>query len=313
MATQKETDAVVIGVGLLGSIMARELTRAGLNVVGLERGESRFTVPDFQGPQIHDELRYAVRKALVQDSAKETLTVRNNADQVALPMRRFQGFLPGEGLGGAAVHWNGQSWRFQESDYRMRTLTNERYGAQFLADEITIQDWGVTAKDLEPYYDRFEYLMGICGKAGNLNGEKIPGGNIFEDPRSREYPNPPMKEPYGSAMFRKAAEGLGYHPFPSASANMSRPYTNPEGITLNTCTFCGFCERFGCEHFAKSSPQTVILPVLLKDKRFTLRTGCNVLRINRTGKQATGVTYVDAKGVEHEQPARLVIVAAYAL
>jgi gluconate 2-dehydrogenase alpha chain len=314
MATRlKETDAVLLGVGLVGSILGRELTRAGLSVVGLERGERRHTVPDFQGPQIHDELRYAVRKHLIQDSAKETFTFRNSTKEVALPLRRLQGFLPGTGLGGSAVHWNGQTWRFQESDYRMRTLTAERYGAKFLPAEATIQDWGVSAKDLEPPYDRFEHLLGICGKAGNLGGKKIAGGNVFEDARAREYPNPPMKEPYGAALFRKAAEALGYHPFPSPSANMSRPYTNPEGISLNTCTFCGFCERFGCEHFAKSSPQTALLPVLLKEPRFELRTGCHVLRINRVGNQASGVTYVDAQGREFEQPARLVILGAYAL
>ncbi len=304
---------MLLGVGLVGSILGRELTRAGLNVVGLERGGPRHTVPDFQGPQIHDELRYAVRKHLIQDTSRETFTFRNHAGQVALPLRRLEGFLPGTGLGGSAVHWNGQTWRFQESDYRMRTLTVERYGEKFLPADATVQDWGVTSKDLEPAYDRFEYLLGICGKAGNLDGNKVAGGNVFEDARSREYPNPPMKEPYGSAMFRKAAEGLGYHPFPSPSANMSRPYTNPEGISLNTCTFCGFCERFGCEHFAKSSPQTVLLPVLLKEPRFQLRTGCHVLRINRSGNRATGVTYVDAQGREFEQPARLVVLGAYAL
>ena len=46
------------------------------------------------------------------------------------------------------------------------------------------------------------------------------------------------------------------------------------------CVFCGFCERFACEHFAKASPQTIILPVLLKKPNFELRTGCQVLRIN---------------------------------
>ena len=309
----KEVDAVLLGVGLVGSIIGRELTRAGLDVVGLERGEPRHTVPDFQGPHMHDELRYAVRKSLMMNTAKETFTFRNHAGETALPLRRLEGFLPGTGLGGSAVHWNGQTWRFQDSDFRMKTHHLERYGPGILPEEATVQDWGVSAAEMEPYFDRFEYLMGICGKAGNLGGRKIEGGNVFEDPRSREYPNPPMKEPYGSSLFRAAAAKLGYHPFPSPSANMSRPYVNPEGLTLNTCTFCGFCERFGCEHFAKASPQTAILPVLLADKRFTLRTGCQVLRINWNGRRASGVTYVDEAGRELEQPAKLVIVGLYAL
>jgi gluconate 2-dehydrogenase alpha chain len=316
MATRlQEVDAVLLGVGLVGTILGRELTRAGLKVVGLERGEPRFTVPDFQGPQMHDELRYSIRKALMQDNAKETLTFRNSIRQTALPIRRWGSFLPGSGLGGAAVHWNGQTYRFQDTDFRMRTHTIERYGKAFIPDEMILQDWGISYADIEPDYDRFEYLLGVSGKAGNIKGKKVEGGNPFEDPRSREYPTPPMKEPYGSALFRRAAANLGYHPFPQPSSNLSQPYTNPEGMTLNTCMFCGYCERFGCEHYAKSSPQTVLLPVLLKDENFTLRTQCHVLRINLdgSGKQATGVTYVDAAGREVEQPAKLVIVGAYAL
>lgn len=310
-----EVDAVLLGVGLVGSILGRELTRAGLKVVGLERGEPRFTVPDFQGPQIHDELRYSIRKALMQDNAKETLTFRNTSGETALPIRRWGSFLPGTGLGGAAVHWNGQTYRFQDSDFRLYSRTVERYGKKFIPDDVTIQDWGVTATEMEPYFDRFEYLLGVSGKAGNLKGKKIDGGNPFEDPRARDYPTPPMKEPYGSAMFRKAAASLGYHPFPQPSSNLSQPYTNPEGLTMNTCMFCGYCERYGCEHFAKSSPQTILLPVLLKDKNFTLKTGAQVQRINldSSRKHATGVTYTDAAGREFEQPAKLVIVGAFAL
>jgi gluconate 2-dehydrogenase alpha chain len=317
MATTQlpEVDAVVLGVGLVGTLLARELTKAGLKVVGLERGEPRFTVPDFQGTAMHDELRFSVRKGLMQDNTKEAVTFRNTSGETALPIRRWESFLPGTGLGGAAVHWNGQTYRFQDTDLQMYSKTVQRYGKSFLAPDLLIQDWGVTAAELEPHFDRFQYLMGTSGKAGNLKGQKIAGGNPFEDPRSREYPTPPQKEPYGSAMFRKAATNLGYHPFPQPSCNLSQPYTNPEGLRMNTCMFCGFCERYGCEHYAKSSPQTVLLPVLMKEPHFTLRTQCQVLKIklDSSGKKATGVTYVDAAGRQFEQPARLVIVGMFAL
>lgn len=314
MATSRpDVDAILIGVGLVGTILGTALTRAGLQVVGLERGNPRDTVPDFQGPHMHDELRYAVRHALMQNPAKETFTFRHTVKDTALPVRRLGSFLPGTGLGGSMVHWNGQTFRFQDDDFQQYSRTIARYGRKFIPTDVTIQDWGVTASELEPHFDRFEYLLGTSGKAGNIKGKKIRGGNVFEDPRSREYPTPPQKEPYGSAIFRKAAEGLGYHPYPQPSCNLSQPYTNPEGLALYTCTFCGFCERFGCEHYAKSSPQTVLLPVLLKQKNFELRTGCQVLRINHNGKTATGVTYVDARGQEIEQRANLIILGAYAL
>ena len=69
-------------------------------------------------------------------------------------------------------------------------------------------------------------------------------------------PNPPMKQQYAGELFTHGTTELGYHPFPQPSSNLSQPYTNPEGVKLNTCVFCGFCERYACEHFAKSVPQT---------------------------------------------------------
>ena len=87
--TLASVDAVLVGVGLVGTMLGRELTRAGLKVVGLERGSPQFTVPDFQGPQMHDELRYSVRKGLMQDNTREAVTFRNRHDQLALPIRRW--------------------------------------------------------------------------------------------------------------------------------------------------------------------------------------------------------------------------------
>jgi gluconate 2-dehydrogenase alpha chain len=311
----KATDVVIVGVGMVGSIVAKELAAAGYKVVGLERGQPRFTVPDFQSPAAHDELRFDVRKALMQDNTREAVTFRNKSSETALPIRRWESFLPGTGLGGSHVHWNGQTYRFHANDFQLATKTRARYGPKFIDPDLTPQDWGVTYDDLEPHYDRFEYLLGTSGKAGNIKGMIQSGGDPFESPRSRDYPTPPMKEPYHGAMFRKAATELGYHPFSQPSSNLSQPYTNPEGVKLNACVFCGFCERYACEHYAKAVPQTIILPVLLKNPNFELRTGCQVQRINldSTKKKATGVTYIDGAGNEFEQPASLVITSGFAL
>lgn len=123
-----------------------------------------------------------------------------------------------------------------------------------------------------------------------------------------------MKEIYAGALFRKGAESLGYKPFPLPSCTMSRRYTKPLGVTMEACVMCGFCERCGCERYAKASPQTTLLPVLLKKENFALRTNAQVLRVNldSTRKKATGVTYVNGAGQEVVQPADLVILAAFA-
>ena len=304
----------MIGFGWTGGILANELTKAGLNVVGLERGQYRDTDPDFAIPGIHDELLYAIRYKLFQDASQETVTFRNNRTQSALPVRQFGSFLPGDGLGGAGVHWNGVTWRFLPWDFQTRSRSIARYGPTILGEDCTSADWGITYDELEPYYDKFEYLCGIAGKAGNLRGKIIPGGNVFEGPRAREYPSPPQKQSYAMAVFGGAATKLGYHPFPQPSANSTQPYTNPEGVGLGVCVYCGFCERFACEMSAKSSMQTTLLPKLRKSSHFELRTNAKVLKINldSTKKKAVSVTYLDAQGREQVQPANMIFVTAFA-
>ena len=105
MATKlKEVDVVLVGMGWTGGILAKELSEAGLKVVGLERGAMRTTAEDFSVPRIRDDLRFASRNDLMQDPAKDTLTIRNNPKQDALPMRRLGSFLPGQGVGGAGSY-----------------------------------------------------------------------------------------------------------------------------------------------------------------------------------------------------------------
>lgn len=315
MATLKKpnVDAVLVGFGWTGAIMGMELTEAGLKVLALERGENRDTNPDFAYPRITDELTYGIRGKLFQNLAKETVTVRHSMADMAVPYRQLGSFLPGEGVGGAGVHWNGQNWRALPDDLRIRSRYTERYGKKFIPKDMQLQDWGVSYAELEPHFDHFEKICGMAGKAGNLNGVIQAGGNPFEGPRANEFPLPPMAALNGALLFDKAARELGYHPFPQASANATRAYTNPHGAQLGPCNFCGFCERHGCYNYAKASPQTTLLPTLLHRSNFELRTRSHVIRVNMAsdGKRATGVTYIDAQGNEVEQPADLVVLCAF--
>jgi gluconate 2-dehydrogenase alpha chain len=198
--------------------------------------------------------------------------------------------------GGAGVHWNAETWRFLPTDFTLKSHLTQRYGASFLPEATTIQDWGITYDELEPHYDRFEYLCSTSGTAGNLQGRIQEGGNPFEGSRSRPYPTPAQQQPFSHTLFAKAAAGLGYKPFPQPSGNLSQAYTNPLGVELGPCTYCGFCEWFGCGNYSKASPQTTVLPVLLRRQNFTARTDSEVTRINldKSGKHATGVTFVDS-------------------
>jgi len=308
-------DVVVIGLGWTGSILSYELCEAGLDVVAIERGPWRDTPLDFQPYTAPDELRYRIRHELFLRPAQVSVTFRNNASQEALPVRNWGAFMLGNGAGGAGLHWNAETWRFLPSDFVLRSHLTQRYGANFLPQDMTIQDWGIKWDEIEPHYDRFEYLCGTSGTAGNVKGAVQDGGNPFEGPRSRPYPTPAQKQPFSHTLFAKAAREMGYKPFPQPSGNLSQAYTNPLGVTLAPCTFCGFCEWFGCANYSKASPQTTILPALVRKKNFEARTECEVVRINldSSGKRATGVTYVDTSGEELEQPADLVLLCAFQL
>src|ERR1700728_4164723 len=124
----KPVDAVIIGYGWTGAIMAKTLTDAGLSVVALERGPARDTSPDFEYPRIVDELKHAIRGDLWQPLAQETVTIRHSPNDVAAPYRKYGSFVLGNGVGGAGVHWNGQRWRASPEDLNLRSRIEARYG-----------------------------------------------------------------------------------------------------------------------------------------------------------------------------------------
>ena len=223
MATRlKEVDAVMVGMGWTGSILARELTKAGLTVIGLERGEDLSPRENFALPAIRDELRYSYRLELIQDPALETVTFRHRPSELALPMRRFGSFLPGNSVGGAANHWGGQHWRYLPSDHATRSHIVERYGANAIPDDMTIQDWAMSYDELEPYYDKFDKLCGVSGKAGNLRGQKIEGGNVFEGSRSNDYPDAAADHDRIRTDVRQGREGTRLSPV-SAAGKQRKP------------------------------------------------------------------------------------------
>src|SRR5271157_3617968 len=200
MATQK-TDVVIVGAGAVGGIMAAELGKAGMKVIALERGP-RLATADFAP---HDELRYFQRLDLRPNPKRQPVTWRpdTNARAAMLPKLDY-----GNQAGGGTVHYGSVSWRFHEDDFRARSHTIERYGAAAIPQDSSLADWPLSYADLEPYYDRAEYELGVSGKAGDLKDQKIDGGNVFEAPRQREYPLPPLLIDQVGVNFNAAAKKL---------------------------------------------------------------------------------------------------------
>lgn len=317
MARQEaKKDVVIIGLGWTGSIMGIELAQEGLEIVALERGRDQHTVPEFKYPNQIDELRYGVRFKNMQHPSQQTVTVRRSADETALPYRSMGSFLPANGVGGAGTHWNGLNWRPQPEELKLRSHVRDNWGEQIIPEDMTLADYPVSYDDLEPFFTQFEKVAGISGKAGNLKGQIQDGGNPFEGWRSEEYPMPAHPHTYDAQKFYDTAKQMGYHPFTAPAGIASTAYTNPYGMQMGPCNFCGFCERFGCYQYSKSSPQTSILDALKRYPNFSYRTHTEVLRVEKSadGKTATGVTYFDeATQEEVFQPADIVIMGAYQL
>ena len=301
MAKQlKKVNLVTVGVGFTGSMALMEAGQAGLTCVGLERGVRR-DLEDFL--EIHDEWRYGINCGLMQDLSKETITFRNTESMPALPMRQLGSFCLGDGLGGAGTHWNGMNYRFKPYDFKIKTMTDERYGKNKLGPDYQIQDYPLSYEELEPYFDKFEKAIGVAGLPGHFDGK-----------RSSPYPMPPLAKTPCMKLFEQATKKLGYYPYPIPAAIASEPYTTPQGTQLNPCQYCGYCERFACEYDSKAMPSNTFIPPAEKTGKVEIRCNCNVVEIMKSGKKVTGVRYINTLTMEEFiQPADIVLLSSYVM
>ena len=168
------------------------------------------------------------------------------------------------------------------------------------------RSWPLDYAELEPYYDAIEYEIGVSGKAGNIQGKIDPRGNIFEGPRKREYPMPPLRDTDFTEMMQAAARKLGWHPQRSPAAINSQPYKG-----RGPCAYHGYCDTGGCHVNAKNSTSVTTIPEAMKTKNMTIYERAHVTRIvtGNDGK-VTGVQYI-RDGQEYFQPAKVVLLASY--
>lgn len=309
-------DVIVVGAGAAGALVASELAQGGAKVVCLDKGP-KYTDDDFRLK--HDEIRYYARGAIVPHMATDPLTWRPTSQDTATLLPWADGPLgtanplhlpPSLGTGGGSIHWGGATWRFRESEFRMKSTIEERLGPDALPENSTLADWPISYADLEPYYDRVEWELGISGRGGNIDGEPVPGANPFEPLRRRDYPMPPVRQGPADQRFADACLRLGYHPFRTAAAIASQPFKGRSG-----CTYCGYCHGYPCHVNAKTSTHVASLPTGLASGNLEIRDFCRVYRINRSddGARVTGVSYYDATGRAVHLEADQVVVACYAL
>ncbi|MBL8136657.1 MAG: GMC family oxidoreductase [Acidobacteria bacterium] len=294
------TDVVVIGLGAAGGVAVLPLAEAGLDVVGLEAG-TWLTNKDFAP----DEIRNNVRDwpMAVQKCNREVPTHRVNEQA---PTTRAAGHVMMNGVGGTALHYWAQSWRLSHFDFRTVSETTKRYGRSRIPAGSTVEDWPFGYDELEPFYDRVEHEIGVSGQAGNVMGSIDRRGNIFEAPRARAYPMPPLRGTGYIDRMTAAGRALGWHPFPGPAAINSERYQG-----RMPCMYHGFCNRGGCHVDAKNSPNVTTIPRAQKTGRLKVVTEAHVTKIetNDSGR-VTGVTYVTDRE-EFFQPAKVVLLSTY--
>ncbi len=296
----KPVDVAVVGLGAAGGVAVLPLSRAGLKVAGIEAG-TWMDPNKFPADEMFNNVR-----GLVTTGTKvkgEIPTIRNGPDS---PTRRGTAHPMMNAIGGTSIHYHAQSWRFNPWDFKARSEATKRYGASSIPKGTTLEDWPLTYDDLEPYYDLIEHEVGVAGKAGNILGKIDPKGNIFEGPRKREYPMPPLRDTDFTGLMTSAAKKLGWHPYRNPAAINSQPYRGRAA-----CAYHGYCDRGGCHVSAKNSTAVSTIPEAMKTKNFKIFDMAHVTRVvaGDNGK-VTGVLYIRS-GKEYFQPAKVVLIASY--
>ncbi|MEO8620543.1 MAG: GMC family oxidoreductase [bacterium] len=275
-------DFVIVGSGAAGGVLAKELSTSGFNVVVMEQG------PWQQSAQFtHDELAVERELVMLNRAFEPNQTFRRTPGD-APKLNVGRGLLYRRAVGGSSVHFAANYWRFRPIDFKEQSKWGSIGGTGFA-------DWPITYEELEPYYTKVDWEIGVSGS---------PGPN---DPaRSRPYPMPPLPNKSSGVILERGAKALGLQAQVAPMAIASQPYDGRAA-----CGACGHCVYYGCEFGAKGSSLVTMIPKAVATGRCEIRTDSTVIRIDTNAKgRATGVVYVDAQGREQRQSARAVVVAA---
>lgn len=280
LKNKQTTDVIVIGCGAGGGVIAKELVESGLSVTVLESGKRYRPFSDYRTHK--QDFETTAEKVFEPDDSRRDRYTSENPEWLGHYGRV-------KGVGGTTLRYQAVSLRFHESDFRVRS------------EDGVADDWPITYNELEPYYTKVEYELGVSGP----NSEYV---NPFTPPRSKPYPTPHHEFNPASQAVKRGADKLGLHMVPASVACPTKPW---QGRVA--CIECGACE-LGCLISAKSS----IDVTYVRKAEFTGRVDilpesmAREITVRPDGK-VRSVIYFDKNGKEQEIQARVIVVAGNAV
>jgi choline dehydrogenase-like flavoprotein len=293
-------DVIVVGSGASGGWVAKELTEKGVEVLMLEAGPPRVPTRDFTEHVWPYQLKYrgfGNQKALLENQPVQRLCyacddysrqffVNDHEHPYTFPADKPFMWIRGRQVGGKTFCWARVSYRY--SDFEFKAASRDGYG----------EDWPISYKDLEPYYDRVERYIGVSGSYEGL--PQLPDSRFL----------PPMRLSCGELVAKETVEKkFGWKLIVDRSANLTVPLNGRPA-----CHYCDQCQR-GCFTASYFNSPSVTLPAAARTGRFHLVSDAVVshVKMNAQGK-ADGVVYIDrTTKAAREVRGKIVVLAASTL
>ena len=285
-------DALIIGTGAAGGIVACVLAEAGKRVLLLERGSS-LSFADVGRDHLRNQ-RLAIHghNAGPELNGNPRVFVDPHGEARIVKPHELDYHNNAACVGGGTRVYGAQAWRFHPDDFRMAS----KYG---VPNGSSLADWPITYETLEPFYERAEWELGVAG-----NGNSIQ----HQIPRKRNYPLRPVDPSPQTVALKNGARQLGWVTTPVPLLINTEPYGGRAA-----CIECKYCVGFACPTDAKSGTQNTVIPRALATGNCELRTStiAEAVETDERGN-VTGVSYLD-HGARQTARAKVVIVSTGAI